>query len=40
MSNEEQNQELKADKLKDVNAGFDAKVGGKVQVKGKKILIK
>ena len=28
MSNEEQNQELKADKLKDVNAGFDAKVGG------------
>ena len=36
MSEEELNQELKADELKDVSGGFEAKVGGQAQVKGKK----
>ncbi len=40
MSEEELNQELSTDEIKDVSGGFEAKVGGKVQAKGKKKIDK
>ena len=33
MSEEELNQELKVEEIKDVSGGFEAKVGGQVQAK-------
>ena len=34
MSEEDLNQEISTDELKDVSGGFEAKVGGQVQAKG------